>query len=162
MFSSGPPELPGLIDASVWMKSVNVRPASFDGTERPSAETTPVVTVPLRPNGLPTATTVSPIIRSKEVPIGAAVRFFESTRRTARSLSGSTPISFAGTCVPSLKLTVMREAPSTTWLFVTMMPSLDQTKPEPSDVYVRFPPPPKNPNGSKNGSVSRRRIVASV
>jgi len=29
MFSSGPPELPGLIDASVWMKSVNVRPCSF-------------------------------------------------------------------------------------------------------------------------------------
>src|SRR5439155_1523431 len=71
MFSSGPPELPGLIEASVWMKSVNVRPSSFDGTERPSAETTPVVTEPLRPNGLPTATTVSPIIRSDDVPIGA-------------------------------------------------------------------------------------------
>src|SRR5918911_351404 len=70
MFSSGPPELPGLIEASVWMKSVNVRPASFDGTERPSAETTPVVTEPLSPNGLPTATTFSPIIRSDDVPIG--------------------------------------------------------------------------------------------
>ena len=114
MFSSGPPELPGLIEASVWMKSVKVRPASFDGTERPKAETTPVVTVPLRPNGLPTAITVSPMSRSEDVPIGAASNFFASTRSTATSLSGSTPINFAGTCVPSLKLTVIRDAPSTT------------------------------------------------
>ena len=57
----------------------------------------------------------------------------------------------------------MRDAPSTTWLFVTMMPSLDQTKPEPSDceVYERSRPP-KKPNGSKNGSTCRRRMVASV
>ncbi len=136
MFSSGPPLLPGLIDASVWMKSVKVRPSSFDGTERPRAETTPVVTEPERPNGLPTATTLSPIIRSDDVPIGAGVRLFASTRSTARSLSGSTPISFAATCVPSWKLTVMREAPSTTWLLVTTMPSLDQTKPEPRDCEV--------------------------
>ena len=96
------------------MKSVNVRPSSFDGTDRPSAETTPVVTEPLRPNGLPTAITLSPIIKSPEVPTGAAARPFASTRRMATSLSGSTPISFAGICVPSLKLTVMRDAPSTT------------------------------------------------
>src|SRR5438874_4123282 len=44
-----------------------------------------------------------------------------------------------------------------------MIPSFDQTKPEPSacEVYARSRPP-KNPNGSKNGSTSRRRIVASV
>ena len=96
------------------MKSVNVRPCSFDGTDRPRAETTPVVTVPLKPNGLPTATTVSPIIRSDDVPIGAAGRFFASTRRTATSLSGSTPINFARISVRSLKITVIRDAPSTT------------------------------------------------
>src|SRR5215213_6885552 len=45
-----------------------------------------------------------------------------------------------------------------------MIPSLDQTKPEPSDceVYERSRPPPKKPNGSKNGSAARRRMVASV
>ena len=96
------------------MKSVNVRPASFDGTERPVADTTPVVTVPLRPNGLPTATTVSPMSRSDDVPIGAGARFFESTRSTATSLSGSTPISFAGTVVPSCIVTEICDAPSTT------------------------------------------------
>src|SRR5947208_174292 len=37
MFSSGPPELPGLIDASVWMKSVNVRPCFVDGVVRDDA-----------------------------------------------------------------------------------------------------------------------------
>src|SRR5438105_13314917 len=43
-----------------------------------------------------------------------------------------------------------------------MMPSLDQTKPEPSacDVYVRSPP--NTPKGSKNGSMARRRMVDSV
>ena len=45
-------------------------------------------------------------------------------------------MSLAGTCDPSLKFTVMREAPSTTWLLVTMIPSLDQTKPDPSDCAV--------------------------
>jgi hypothetical protein len=136
MLRSGPPELPGLMEASVWMKSVKVRPASFDGTDRPSAETTPVVTVPLRPNGLPTATTVSPIMRSDDVPMFAAARPVALTRRTATSLSGSTPISVAGSCEPSLKLTVIRDAPSTTWLFVTMIPSADQTNPDPSDCDV--------------------------
>src|SRR6184192_3033585 len=162
MFSSGPPELPGLIEASVWMKSVKVRPCSFDGTERPSAETTPVVTVPLRPKGLPTATTLSPIIRSPEVPIGAVARPFASTRSTATSLSGSTPISFAQSFEPSLKLTLINDAPSTTWLFVTTMPSLDQTKPEPRDWVWYSRLPPKKPKGSKKGSTSRRRMVASV
>src|ERR1043166_2607748 len=125
------------------MKSVNVRPSSFDGTERPRAETTPVVTVPERPNGLPTAITVSPIIRSDDVPIDAAGRPFASTRRTATSLSGSTPTSLALCCEPSWKLTVILDAPYTTWLLVTMVPSLDQTKPEPRDcaVYERCRPP---------------------
>src|ERR1044071_7434784 len=143
------------------MKSVYVLPCSCDGTERPNADTTPVVTVPERPNGLPTATTLSPIIRSDESPIGAAVRFLESTFNTATSLSGSTPSSFAATWVPSLKLTVMRDAPSTTWLLVTMTPSLDQTKPEPRDC-VLYERGPKKPNGSNIGSTDRRWIVASV
>ena len=52
--TSAPPELPGLIDASVWMKSSNawrLRPL------RPSALTMPDVTLFENPNGLPIATT---------------------------------------------------------------------------------------------------------
>ena len=65
----GPPELPGLIAASIWMKSLNSVSASFRGRmERRTADTTPVVTVSPRRNGLPIAITVSPISRSFDRP----------------------------------------------------------------------------------------------
>ena len=44
--TSGPPELPGLSAASVWITSSISRPLR-ERSERPSAETTPVVTVEL-------------------------------------------------------------------------------------------------------------------
>ncbi len=53
---SGPPLLPGLMLASVWMKS-SYGPAPM---VRPLALTMPIVTVWPRPNGLPMATTYSP------------------------------------------------------------------------------------------------------
>ena len=56
MLNSGPPELPRLIAASVWMKS-SYGPWRMS---RPRAETMPAVTVPPRPNGLPIASTQSP------------------------------------------------------------------------------------------------------
>ena len=49
--TSGPPELPGLMAASVWM---NVSPPSVR-PGRLTAEMTPVVTVRSSPSGLPTA-----------------------------------------------------------------------------------------------------------
>ena len=67
MSSSAPPELPGLMDASVWTKSKSVRSPALKF--RCTAETTPVVTVCERPNGLPIAMTVSPVRRSSERPI---------------------------------------------------------------------------------------------
>ena len=51
---SGPPELPGLIAASVWMPPVIVAPFGA-WRSRWSAETTPVVKVWSRPKGLPIA-----------------------------------------------------------------------------------------------------------
>ena len=55
--TSGPPELPELIAASVWMRSRSV-PCSVS-MSRPSAETIPWVTVipPSRASALPMATT---------------------------------------------------------------------------------------------------------
>ena len=57
--ASAPPELPGFRAASVWMTSsisrAVVRPRA--GMLRPSALTTPAVTLPASPSGLPTATT---------------------------------------------------------------------------------------------------------
>ena len=62
--NSGPPELPGLIGASIWMNwSYGPSPMS-----RLTAETMPAVTVPPRPNGLPIATTHSPGFTSAELP----------------------------------------------------------------------------------------------
>src|SRR5260370_20838569 len=60
----GPPELPRLIDASVWMKS-SYGPALMS---RARAETMPTVTEPPRPNGLPIATTQSPTRAVSDVP----------------------------------------------------------------------------------------------
>jgi hypothetical protein len=54
--TSGPPELPGLSAASVWMTSSMHRPLRAR-KDRPSAETTPAVTVDSKPSGLPIATT---------------------------------------------------------------------------------------------------------
>ena len=52
--SSGPPELPGLIAASVCSTPEMVKPLG-DSMSRLSAEMMPLVTVPWRPNGLPMA-----------------------------------------------------------------------------------------------------------
>ena len=66
-FSKGPPLLPGLIGASVWMSPSNFTFAS-NSSVRSVALITPVVTVLARPIGLPIAMTVSPTIRSSLRP----------------------------------------------------------------------------------------------
>jgi hypothetical protein len=57
MSKLGPPELPLFTGASIWIKS-SYGPAPMS---RPSAETIPAVAVSPSPNGLPTASTQSPI-----------------------------------------------------------------------------------------------------
>jgi hypothetical protein len=57
--TSGPPELPGLSAASVWMTSSTSRPDAAR-SDRPSADTTPAVTGESKPSGLPIATTSWP------------------------------------------------------------------------------------------------------
>ena len=52
--SSGPPELPGLIAASVWI-TPRITRSLVDSISRLSALTMPVVNVWSRPNGLPIA-----------------------------------------------------------------------------------------------------------
>ena len=57
--ASAPPEFPGLRAASVWITLSIIRAARREraGRERPRPETTPAVTEPPRPCGLPIATT---------------------------------------------------------------------------------------------------------
>ena len=95
-FTSGPPELPWLIAASVWIESLMVK--SFGAVIwRCSALTIPLVTVPSSPNGLPSATTFSPTVSSFELPSESGSRTFAgaSTLMTARSVEGSLPTTVA-------------------------------------------------------------------
>ena len=102
-FSSGPPELPGLSAASVWITSGMVRPLCARML-RPSALTMPAVTVCSKPSGLPMAMAISPRFSPAERPSGACVRLpldTPSMCSTARSVSGSSPTKRALNSRPS-------------------------------------------------------------
>ena len=94
MFRRGPPLLPGLMDASVWMKS-SYGP---DPITRPLALTMPAVTVCSKPNGFPMAITHWPTLSSSE----------------------SRPTISASNSFSSLSITSILSAFSTTWLLVTI------------------------------------------
>ncbi len=113
--TSAPPELPGLMAASVWMKFSKVLMPSC---VRPSALTMPLVTVCPTPNGLPMASTWSPISRASELPNVITGRSVNSIFRMARSVSGSVPITLAALLRPSLRMTSISSASSITWLLV--------------------------------------------
>ena len=89
--SSGPPELPGLIDASVWIALMYeaLQPCpSLEATGRCTALTMPVVTVPDRPYGAPIAMVASPTAALSELPSGSGVSlalpaFFSLTTATS-------------------------------------------------------------------------------
>ena len=70
-FTSGPPELPGLMEASVWMKFSYV---AMPTSERPVALMTPTVTVWSSPKGFPMAMAHSPTRSASELPSAATVK----------------------------------------------------------------------------------------
>ena len=114
--TSAPPELPGLMAASVWMKFSKVLMPSW---LRPSALTIPEVTVWPTPNGLPIASTTSPTWSasvSPKVIAGSRSRLIFST---ATSVSGSAPTTLARALRPSASSTSISSAPSITWLLVS-------------------------------------------
>ena len=137
--NSGPPELPGLTAASIWIALVTV--ASFAlspdvDTGRSTAETMPVVTVLARPSGLPTAMTGSPTTTFEESPSAAALRSSGASLSliTARSVVGSVPTIVASKMRPSVSVTCTSPlASATTWLLVTMLPSSSMMTPEPCE-----------------------------
>src|SRR4051794_39030958 len=117
--TSGPPELPGLMAASVCRRPDSVS-VSVE-IVRSLAETIPSVTVGLLPRSraLPMASTSSPTC-SVEVSASASgvAPCTSAIFRTATSCVGSVPTTVASSVVPSENVTVIEEAPSTTWLFV--------------------------------------------
>ena len=108
-FSSGPPELPGLIAASVWMMSIIGRPSGAS-IDRPRPLTTPDGQRPLKPNGLPMASAIWPTSSVDESPS------VTGRRRSAGASTLSTAMSFrrrgrrtsAGTFRPSASVTSIR------------------------------------------------------
>ncbi len=110
--TSAPPELPGLIAASVWMKE---RSGPASGVVRAIAETMPLVTVWPMPNGLPIASTRSPTSRSSESPIGSAGRPSLSMSSSAMSAASSAPITRAWNSRRSEVTTMISSAASITW-----------------------------------------------
>jgi hypothetical protein len=86
MSSSGPPEFPGLIAASVWIALMKLwsLPSPAD-TGRFRAETMPLVTVASSPSGAPTAMTPSPTTTSLDAPNCSGGTSVASILSTARS-----------------------------------------------------------------------------
>ena len=114
MFSSGPPELPGLTATSVWMKG------RYSPVSRPMALTMPEVTVESRPKGEPMASTHWPFLSFLVSPIGKAVMPLASILMRATSVRSSEPMTLALNSRPSVSVTMMSAASLMTWLFVMM------------------------------------------
>src|SRR4030042_4688380 len=127
----------------------------------PLALTIPAVTVCSSPNGLPTATTQLPTLRSSELPRLRGCRSEEALILTSdRSVLGSRPMTLPSYSFPLAVFTFVWSASSTTWLLVKTYPSRFMTNPEPtprcSKLSGGFPPrkgPKKSPKGfwSPNG-----------
>ena len=114
-FSNGPPELPGLIAASVWMKLTRLSGSPVIALlERPVALMIPVVTVLSNPRGLPIAIAHSPGLSRSELPKATAGKLFASILTTATSVTGSLPKTLPWYLRPSLSITDTVSAPSTT------------------------------------------------
>src|SRR5947199_361792 len=82
----GPPELPWLIGASVWIASTRLYFDVSDSIERWVAETTPTPSEFSFPNGLPIAATGSPTTAVAGLPsgTGAGERFGDGAHRGRR------------------------------------------------------------------------------
>ena len=72
MSARAPPELPGLMAASVWIMFTATSASFCKG--RSTALTTPEVTVPLSPKGLPMATATEPTAGSAPANLAAVSR----------------------------------------------------------------------------------------
>ena len=142
--TSGPPELPGLIAASVWIASRTLlwpEPEPPACTGRWSALMMPVVTVPESPSGEPTAMTVWPCASSSELPRLAARRLVTPlARTTAMSAAGAVPTIWTGAARPSEKIASSPPPwpACRTWLLVMIRPSAESTTPEPSPAAPRI------------------------
>src|SRR3954447_7683598 len=141
--SSGPPELPGLMEASVWIEPSMPKPLGA-WMLRSSPETMPSLKLFVYPNGLPSAYTVSPTFTLLELASVSGCRSSPdgSILITARSVDGSVPTTVAVRVILGWlsNETVTFVALSTTCSFVRMSPLPSSRMPLPR----ALPPPPPN------------------
>jgi hypothetical protein len=130
--SSGPPELPGLIAASVCTTRFTREPSGASMLRR-TDETTPSVSVRSSPSGLPIASAVSPTRTSRESPSGSGLNFPRGRIfSSARSFERSRPTTRARYRLPPpRKRIVTTGPPAITWAFVTIEPRWSIRKPLP-------------------------------
>ncbi|EME69093.1 hypothetical protein H261_15210 [Paramagnetospirillum caucaseum] len=156
-----PPELPGLMAASVWMK---LWTSEMPTLVRARAETMPWVTVWPTPNGLPTAITTSPTSMASESPSTRVGKLSlpPSILRTARSVRSSEPTMRASNSRRSDSTTVTSSASLITWWLVTTVPSAAMITPEPRERCTRsWPMPGTSPKKRrKNGSANSGEAAA--
>src|SRR5215472_481134 len=139
-FTRAPPLLPGLMAALVWIALMITAELPWPSdTVRPVAETMPSVTVPVRPSGLPMASTTSPtrtwVDRPKDA--GRSEPPPSRTLITARSSGANTPTTFAASALPPLaRPTCSAVAVPTTCALVTMSPLVSYTTPDPDPELV--------------------------
>ena len=139
--SSGPPLLPGLMAASVWMKLTFLLGMPTSAAERERLETMPSVTVESSPTALPMAITQSPTCRSSDRPSGAVGRTLPDglILMTARSRKSSEPFTVPSNVRPSVSVIVTLLALFTTCAFVMITPSSERITPLPCPDSLRWP-----------------------
>ena len=119
---SGPPELPGLIAASVCNQSATSSGMSSRAGRRDFELRMPLLTEPPRPKGLPSVMTVSPSNKSSSAAKRTGVNLspsFTFILRSATSVFVVPVTRSASISRPSMSLTQMRFAPLTTCSFVS-------------------------------------------
>lgn len=133
LVARAPPELPGWREASVWITFSTSRPWAPDraGMDRPSALTTPALTEPPNPRGLPTATTSWPTRKESASPRTAGPRPSPAARMTAKSERRSAPTTSKASSLPSASVAMPPADPSTTWAEVRRKPSAVITTADP-------------------------------
>ena len=126
--TSGPPELPGLRAASVWITVDQA--AALARSERPTALMMPAVTVDQAERVADGDGDLAGLDLLEPPSLAAGSRSLVSALSTAMSVSGSRPHSARQRVWNRQSASSMAEAP-TTWLLVSTMPSGDRMVPEP-------------------------------
>ncbi len=115
-FTSGPPELPGLMAASVWSRPSNGVPLG-PGRLRSSALTMPSDTLRSKRKGFPMATTSWPTAMDAGSASGSCTSEASDTCTTARSVAGSEPTSSPFVASPpGSRIRSALPLPATWWL----------------------------------------------